>query len=70
MMIADPPESDHPMNKWQAENLTYEKVLAEQQFKIVNNAKLQPQTCWITAGTSWHNTPEQKLKVLKHYIDE
>ena len=70
VMIANPPDSDHEMNKWQVENLTYEKVLAEQQFKHINNSKLKPETCWITSGTSQHNTPEQKLKVLKHYIDE
>ena len=68
-MIDNPPESDHEMNLWQSKNLTNQNVLAEQQFKVINS-KVQEQTCWITAGTSQHHTPEQKLKVLRHYIDE
>ena len=71
VMIADPPESDHEMNMWQEENLTYQNVLAEEQFKKINTyKKLKEQTCWITAGTSQNHTPEQKLKVLRYYIDE
>jgi len=70
IMIDNPPESDHEMNMWQIQNLTSENVLAEQQFKIINNRKLEEQTCWVTAGTSWHNTPEEKSKVLRYYINE
>ena len=69
IMLDNPPESDHEMNLWQSKNLTNQNVLAEQQFKVINS-KVQEQTCWITAGTSQHHTPEQKLKVLRHYIDE
>jgi hypothetical protein len=69
VMIDNPPESDHEMNKWQAENLVRDKVLAEQQFKLINK-KVEEQTCWVSAGTSWHNTPEQKLEILRYYTNE
>lgn len=68
-MIVDPPDGDHPMNAWQAQNLTWNKELAEQQFKQ-KNIKLEPWCCWITAGTSQHYTAEQKLDLLKHYLSE
>jgi hypothetical protein len=66
-MIVKPPESDHPMNLWQEQNLTWEPVVAEQQFKHLNQ-RIEDYTCWVTAGTSQHYTPEQKLEVLNHYV--
>lgn len=68
-MIENPFDGDHPMNSWQAHNLTWDKVLAEQQFKQ-KNAKMEPWCCWITAGTSQHYTAEQKLELLNYYIKE
>lgn len=67
VMLANPPENDHPMNKWQAENLSYVKIKTEQQFKIPGQAVL-PETCWITAGTSQHWSAQEKLEILNHYL--
>jgi hypothetical protein len=67
-MLKDPPSGDHPMNMWQSKNLSNELVLGEQQYKHLNHP-LEPYTYWITAGTSAHYTPEQKLEVLNHYVD-
>ena len=67
-MIIDPPIGDHPMNSWQATNLSWDKVLAEQQFKV-DNKQIEPWCCWITAGTSQHYTADQKLRLLKYYLE-
>ena len=68
IMMQDPPESDHEMNIWQSQNLTSEKVKAEQQISRLDR-KLQEDTYWLYAGgSSWNNTPEHKLKVMRHYI--
>ena len=68
-MIENPYDGDHPMNSWQARNLTWDKLLAEQQFKDKDKT-LEPWCCWITAGTSQHYTAQQKLELLKHYLKE
>lgn len=67
VMLADPPDSDHLMNKWQAENILWEKSVTEQQFKSLD-ADVEPWCCWITAGTSQLYTADWKLNILKHYI--
>ena len=68
VMLYRAPENDHPMNMWQEENLTYKLVHAEQQFKKVKG-QLNPDTYWITAGTSQLWTPEQKLEILRHFAN-
>ena len=69
LMLENPYDGDHPMNSWQARNLTWNKVLAEQQFKDKNKT-LEPWCCWVTAGTSQHYTAQQKLEMLNHYVKE
>ena len=49
---------------WQEENLSFKLVQAEQQFKKVKG-ELNPDTYWITAGTSQFWTPEEKLNITK-----
>tara|TARA_A200000159_G_scaffold149786_1_gene158567 strand:- start:256 stop:888 length:633 start_codon:yes stop_codon:yes gene_type:complete len=68
-MIQDPPENDHLMNLWQLENLTHEQIKTEQQFKLLGR-RIQHETCWITAGTSQHHSAEEKINVLRYYINE
>lgn len=67
LMLASPPESDHPMNRWQAENILWEKSVTEQQFKSLDGA-IESWCCWVTAGTSQRYTADWKLEILKHYI--
>lgn len=69
IMVENPYDGDHPMNAWQAKNLTWDKVLAEQQFKDKDKT-VEPWCCWITAGTSQHYTAQQKLELLTHYLTE
>ena len=55
---------------WQAENLTSEKVKAEQQIGRLDR-ELQEDTCWLYAGgSSWNNTPEDKIEIMRHYTNE
>lgn len=68
-MLSDPPDGDHQMNAWQAKNLLWEKSVTEQQFKALDQ-KIEPWCCWITAGTSQHYTANEKIQVLKHYIQQ
>ena len=67
IMLENPPDGDHPMNRWQAQNLIWEKSVTEQQFKSLNQS-IESWCCWVTAGTSQHYTAEQKLQTLYHYI--
>lgn len=67
-IVEDPYDGDHPMNDWQSKNLTWDKVLAEQQFKQTDKI-IEPWCCWVTAGTSQHYTAQQKLQLLEHYIN-
>ena len=69
IMLKNPYDGDHPMNSWQAGNLTWDKVLSEQQFKDKDKT-VKPWCCWITAGTSQHYTAQQKLELLNYYIKE
>jgi hypothetical protein len=69
LMVKNPPDSDHEINVWQEQNLSFVSIIAEQQFKQLNK-RLTEETCWVTAGTSQHYTAEEKIKVLKHYINE
>ena len=68
VMLYRAPENDHPMNMWQEENLSFKLVQAEQQFKKVKG-ELNPDTYWITAGTSQFWTPEEKLNILRHFAN-
>jgi hypothetical protein len=69
IMLENPYDGDHPMNAWQIKNLTWDKVLSEQQFKQ-KNGTLESWCCWITAGTSQRYTAQQKLELLNYYIKE
>jgi len=64
--IDNPPKGDHEINYWTGQNIPYVEVLAEQQFKTLDD-KLESWTCWITAGTSANFTHDQKKEILKHY---
>lgn len=66
-MLSDAPPGDHLINTWQAENLSWEKSVTEQQFKNKNDT-VQPWCCWVTAGTSQRYTADQKLEILRHYV--
>jgi hypothetical protein len=68
-MLPDPPDSDHQINHWQAQNLTTDNVVTEQQFKDTTSA-IEPETCWITARTSQYYTATQKIEILKHYLNK
>lgn len=68
-LLENPYDGDHPMNSWQAHNLTWTNVLAEQQFKTVDQI-IEPWCCWITAGTSQHYTAQKKLEILNHYLEK
>lgn len=68
-MLKDPPDGDHQINQWQATNLSWSKVLAEQQFKSTSGA-IEPWCNWITSGTSQHYSAEHKIKILKHYLED
>ena len=69
IMLDNPPESDHPMNVWQINNLKHSFVKSEQQFKNLSMS-IADDTCWITAGTSQHYTPKQKIDILNYYINK
>lgn len=69
IMLNDPVDDDHPMNAWQAKNLVWDKVLAEQQFKQIDQP-LESWCCWITAGTSKLFSADWKLNILKHYNEK
>ena len=62
----NPPQGDHTINEWTSHNIPYLTVLAEQQFKDLEGL-IEPQTCWITSGTSQNFTHDQKIEILKHY---
>jgi hypothetical protein len=68
-MLSDPSDSDHQINHWQAQNLTTDNVVTEQQFKDTTSA-IESKTCWITAGTSQNYTATQKIEILKHYLNK
>ena len=68
-MLSDPPDSDHQINHWQAQNLTTDYSVTEQQFKNTDSM-LESSTCWITAGTSQNYTATQKIEILKHYLNK
>jgi hypothetical protein len=63
-----PPQGDHPINKWTEDNIKYECVLSEQQFKCLTNS-VESQTCWITSGSTSSNfTHEAKIEILNYYL--
>lgn len=67
-LLENPYDGDHPMNHWQSKNLSWNNILAEQQFKQKDKT-IENWCCWITAGTSQHYTAQQKLNLLEHYIE-
>ena len=67
-MIDSAPETDHPMNVWQEDNLVHEHIISEQQFpKIGRN--LRDNTRWITSASSTKFSASKKLEILQHYIN-
>ena len=70
-MLKNPPDTDHPMNMWQIENLTQHQEKCEHQIKekdLLPEAVLPDYTYWITARTSNTWSHEKKLKALRKFI--
>lgn len=67
IMLENPVDDDHPMNKWQNQNLSWEKVVTEQQFKE-KELNIESWCCWITSGTGKKFSLEWKLEILNHYL--
>ena len=68
VMLENPIDDDHPMNYWQANNLTWEKVVTEQQFKEFDQ-NIESWCCWITSGTGKKFSADWKLSILNHYME-
>jgi hypothetical protein len=66
IMLKNPVDDDHPMNDWQANNLSWKKIVAEQQFKETDQS-IEPWCCWITSGTGKKFSSDWKLNRLNHY---
>ena len=69
-MLKNPPESDHPMNMWQVENLTQHQEKCEHQIKdkTGDETKLPEHAYWITARSAGVWSHERKLGALKRFI--
>jgi hypothetical protein len=67
IMLKNPIDDDHPMNSWQHHNLSWEKVVTEQQFKEIDQP-IEPWCCWITSGTGKKFSADWKLGILNHYM--
>jgi len=67
IMLEDPIDDDHPMNKWQHHNLSWEKSVTEQQFKE-KDLNIESWCCWITSGTGKKFSSDWKLDILNHYL--
>ena len=72
LMLKNPPDTDHPMNMWQIENLTQYQHKSEHQLKekdlLAKKAILPDYTYWITARTSNTWSHETKLEALRKFI--
>ena len=69
-MLKNPPESDHPMNMWQIENLSQHQEKCEHQIKdkVNKETTLPEHAYWITARSAGVWSHERKLEALKRFI--
>ena len=70
LMLKNPPDTDHPMNMWQIENLTQHQEKCEHQIKDKFNKEttLPEHAYWITARSAGVWSHERKLEALKRYL--
>ena len=70
LMLKNPPDTAHPMNMWQIENLTQHQEKCEHQIKDKFNKEttLPEHAYWITARSAGVWSHEQKLEALKRFL--
>ena len=70
LMLKNPPDTDHPMNVWQIENLTQHQEKCEHQIKDKFNKEttLPEHAYWITARSAGVWSHERKLEALKRFL--
>ena len=70
MMLKNPPDTDHPMNMWQIENLTQHQEKCEHQIKdkFKKETTLPEHAYWITARSAGVWSHERKLEALKRFL--
>ena len=70
LMLKNPPDTDHPMNMWQIENLTQHQEKCEHQIKdkFHKETTLPEHAYWITARSAGVWSHEQKLEALKRFL--
>ena len=70
LMLKNPPDTDHPMNMWQIENLTQHQEKCEHQIKdkFKKETTLPEHAYWITARSAGVWSHEQKLEALKRFL--
>ena len=70
LMLKNPPDTDHPMNMWQIENLTQHQEKCEHQIKDKFNKEtiLPKHAYWITARSAGVWSHERKLEALKRFL--
>ena len=70
LMLKNPPDTDHPMNMWQIENLTQHQEKCEHQIKDKFNIEttLPEHAYWITARSAGVWSHEKKLEALRKFI--
>ena len=70
LLLKNPPDTDHPMNMWQIENLTQHQEKCEHQIKDKFNKEttLPEHAYWITARSAGVWSHEQKLEALKRFL--
>ena len=70
LMLKNPPDTDHPMNVWQIENLTQHQEKCEHQIKdkFKKETTLPEHAYWITARSAGVWSHERKLEALKRFI--
>ena len=70
LMLKNPPDTEHPMNMWQIENLTQHQEKCEHQIKDKFNKEttLPEHAYWITARSAGVWSHERKLEALKRFL--
>ena len=70
LMLKNPPDTDHPMNMWQIENLTQHQEKCEHQIKdkFKKETTLPGHAYWITARSAGVWSHERKLEALKRFL--
>ena len=70
LMLKNPPDTDHPMNMWQIQNLTQHQEKCEHQIKDKFNKEtiLPKHAYWITARSAGVWSHERKLEALKRFL--